>query len=158
MESMNLKVNGVDHTIEGSPQTPLLFVLRNELGLIGAKLGCGAEQCGACAVLVDGKSRLSCMAPVSDFAGKSITTVEGLASGGALRPVQSAFMTEAAAQCGYCTPGLLIAVTGLFNAKPQPTKGEIAEALSGHLCRCGSQPRVLAAIRALQETDSDDDA
>jgi nicotinate dehydrogenase subunit A len=150
MPALDLRVNGVMHHTDAEADTPLLHVLRNHLNLTGAKLGCGLEQCGACAVLVDGESRLSCVAAASDFEGKDIVTVEGLAKNGALSDVQRAFIAETAAQCGYCTPGMIIAVTSLFNHAPKPTDAEVQGALDGHLCRCGSHARILAAIDRLR--------
>ena len=145
--SFTLKVNGTDRRIDSDPSTPLIFILRNKLGLMGVKLGCGLEQCGACAVLADGKSVLSCSKAASEFAGKAIVTVEGLAG----NAVQQAFVAENAAQCGYCTPGIVIAVTALLAAQPKPDRAAVNEALHKHLCRCGSQPRVLRAIQKLAE-------
>jgi len=150
MPTLNLQVNGRPHRVDAESDTPLLHVLRNQIGLTGAKLGCGLEQCGACAVLVDGESRLSCVAAASDFEGKDIVTVEGLAQDGALNKVQRAFIAETAAQCGYCTPGMVIAVTGLFQRGPSPSDADVKEALAGHLCRCGSHARILAAIDRLR--------
>jgi aerobic-type carbon monoxide dehydrogenase small subunit (CoxS/CutS family) len=150
MPSLELQVNGKSHHLDTDSDTPLLQVLRNQLGLTGAKLGCGLEQCGACAVLVDGESRLTCAAAASEFEGKNIVTVEGLATGGTLSNVQRAFVTETAAQCGYCTPGMVIAVTGLFQREPKPSDARVREALAGHLCRCGSHTRILAAIDRLR--------
>jgi nicotinate dehydrogenase subunit A len=150
MPMLNLQVNGEPRQINAESDTPLLQVLRNQLGLTGAKLGCGLEQCGACAVLVDGESRLSCAAAASEFEGKEIVTVEGLATDGGLSNVQRAFVAETAAQCGYCTPGMVIAVTGLFHRGPAPSDAEVQEALAGHLCRCGSHARILAAIDRLR--------
>ncbi|MDE0807961.1 MAG: (2Fe-2S)-binding protein [Alphaproteobacteria bacterium] len=150
MPSLGLQVNGKSHHLVTDSDTPLLQVLRNQLGLTGAKLGCGLEQCGACAVLVDGESRLTCAAAASEFEGKNIVTVEGLATGGTLSDVQRAFVTETAAQCGYCTPGMVIAVTGLFQREPKPSDARVREALAGHLCRCGSHARILAAIDRLR--------
>jgi aerobic-type carbon monoxide dehydrogenase small subunit (CoxS/CutS family) len=144
---MKLRVNGQDHEIDADPATPLLFVLRNTLGLTGAKLGCGLEQCGACAVLADGMATLSCSKGISEFAGKDIVTIEGLAG----NAVQQAFVAENAAQCGYCTPGIVVAVTALLAAQPKPSRTQINEALHKHLCRCGSQPRILRAIKKLSE-------
>ena len=152
MSVFRLNVNGNEREVDVVPETPLLHVLRNRLGLRGTKFGCGLEQCGACAVLVDGVSRMSCTMPVSVAEGRSVTTVEGLAENGRLSRVQQAFIDASAAQCGYCTPGLLIAVTALFTGTPQPAPDDIAEALESHLCRCGAQPRVLEAIRLLQES------
>jgi aerobic-type carbon monoxide dehydrogenase small subunit (CoxS/CutS family) len=150
MPRLELQVNGKSHHLDTDSDTPLLQVLRNQLGLTGAKLGCGLEQCGACAVLVDGESRLTCAAAASEFEGKNIVTVEGLATGGTLSNVQRAFVTETAAQCGYCTPGMVIAVTGLFQREPKPSDARVREALAGHLCRCGSHTRILAAIDRLR--------
>jgi aerobic-type carbon monoxide dehydrogenase small subunit (CoxS/CutS family) len=144
---MKLRVNGQSHEIDADPATPLIFVLRNTLGLTGVKLGCGLEQCGACAVLADGKSVLSCSKGISEFAGKEIVTIEGL-DGNA---VQQAFVKENAAQCGYCTPGIVVAVTALLATQPKPDRAQINEALHKHLCRCGSHPRVLRAIKRLAE-------
>ena len=146
MVEISLKVNGETFTVECDPATPLLYVLRNQLDLVGAKLGCGLEQCGACAVLVDGKHALSCVRPASEFEGAEITTVEGLAKGGRPNALQRAFIEEGAAQCGYCTAGLVVAATALLEKNSKPDDGEIREALQEHLCRCGSHLRVLKAI------------
>ncbi len=149
MMSISLQVNGETHAIDVDPKTPLLFVLRNYLGLTGAKLGCGLEQCGACAVLVDGQSTLSCSAAVSDFQDKVISTVEGLARGDQLSRVQQAFVGAGAAQCGYCIPGFVVAVTGMLEIDPNPGAEAIQKALALHLCRCGSHGRIKAAIESL---------
>ena len=130
--------------------TPLLFVLRNNLNLTGSKLGCGLEQCGACAVLVDGESTFSCTVAASTLVGKDIITIEGISERGTLSVVQKAFLSETAAQCGYCTPGMIIATTALFDKKPNPRKQDILEALQKHLCRCGSHARILKAIDNMQ--------
>jgi aerobic-type carbon monoxide dehydrogenase small subunit (CoxS/CutS family) len=122
-------------------------VLRNELGLKGAKFGCGLEQCYACAVIVDGESVPSCATAVEAFVGKRITTVEGIGQPGRLDPLQQAFIDETAAQCGYCTAGIIVSAKALLAQKPAPTEAEIREALAPHLCRCGSHPRVLRAVR-----------
>ena len=153
MPTIRLRVNGRDYAPDVPTGIPLVHVLRNQLGLTGTKYGCGAEQCGACAVLVDGESVLSCVAPASEFAGKSVITVEGLACDGVLSPVQAAFVAEAAAQCGYCTPGLLVTVTALFAGSEQPDDTEIRTALARHLCRCGSHPNVVAAIERLKRDE-----
>ena len=142
-----LTINGQAHVIEAEPDTPLVFVLRNELGLTGTKLGCASEECGACAVLVNGESTLSCVRPVADFADQNIVTIEGLTEDSVGQSVQQAFIEEGAAQCGYCTPGILIATTALLKTINRPTPEDVHGALDRHLCRCGSQPRVLAAIR-----------
>ncbi|TDI57947.1 MAG: (2Fe-2S)-binding protein [Alphaproteobacteria bacterium] len=151
MQEITLFVNGTEHRIDTDPATPLLFVLRNNLGLTGAKLGCGLEQCGACAVLVDGVSTLCCAVAASDFQGKEIVTVEGLAGNGEGNDVQRAFTAAGAAQCGYCTPGIVIAATALLRNTPKPDDARIREALMPHLCRCGSQPRILRALKQLIE-------
>jgi aerobic-type carbon monoxide dehydrogenase small subunit (CoxS/CutS family) len=149
MDVITLLVNGTEHRVKADPATPLLFVLRNTLGLTGAKLGCGLEQCGACAVLVDGVSTLCCSVAAGDFEGKEIVTVEGLAGDGEGNEVQRAFAAVGAAQCGYCTPGLVIAATALLRKSPKAGDAEIRQALVPHLCRCGSQPRILRALRKL---------
>ncbi len=145
-ETLTLRVNGADHTVEADPATPLLYVLRGALGLTGVKLGCGLEQCGSCAVLVDNVSTLCCNRPVAEFPGKEITTVEGLAKDGTLNAVQQAFIEEGAAQCGYCTPGIVIATTALLRGNAKPSDADITEALHPHLCRCGSHPNVIKAV------------
>ena len=147
--TISLDVNGEIRQVEVDPSTPLIFVLRNQLGLTGAKLGCGLEQCGACAVLVDGESALTCSAPVAQFESRKIITVEGLRNHPIGAAVQQAFIEEGAAQCGYCTPGIVTAVTALLIGDRQPTNASIQEALKPHLCRCGSHVRVLAAVRRL---------
>ena len=149
--TLTLHVNGSAHAVDTDPSTPLIYVLRNILGLTGAKLGCGLEQCGSCAVLVDGIATLSCSAPVSQFEGHQIVTVEGLTERSAPGPVQRAFIDEAAAQCGYCTPGLVIAVEALRRRKPAPDDAAIREALLGHLCRCGTHVAVLRAAKRVLE-------
>jgi aerobic-type carbon monoxide dehydrogenase small subunit (CoxS/CutS family) len=140
-------VNGELRRIDVEPSTPLLWVLRDELQLTGAKYGCGLEQCGACAVLCDGRAVLSCAAPVESFAGREITTIEGVAASGELDPLQRAFVAEQAAQCGYCVPGIVIAAKALLDAVPEPSESQIRAALEKHLCRCGTHPRMLRAIR-----------
>jgi aerobic-type carbon monoxide dehydrogenase small subunit (CoxS/CutS family) len=149
-----LTINGQAHALEVAPDTPLVFVLRNELGLTGAKIGCASEQCGACAVLVNGESTLSCVRPVADFVDQKVVTIEGLAEDAVGRSVQQAFIEEGAAQCGYCTPGMVIATTALLNQIRRPTAADIHTALDRHLCRCGSQPRVLAAIQRVIDRDT----
>ena len=146
---MDIRVNGVMHQVEIDPSTPLIYILRNQLGLVGAKLGCGLEQCGACAVLVDGEPVLSCVRAVSEFGGSDIVTVEGLMEDGECSEVQRAFIEEGAAQCGYCTTGIVIAVTALLNRNRTPSRAEVVDTLADHLCRCGSHTRVLGAIDRL---------
>ena len=151
MQKFSLKVNGKTFDANCVAETPLIYVLRNQLDLVCTKLGCGLEQCGSCAVLVNGEQVLSCVRAASEFVGTEITTVEGLAVEGKPTIIQQAFIEEGAAQCGYCTAGLVIAATALIKKNPQPSREEIIEALSDHLCRCGSQLRVLKAIdRAVQ--------
>ena len=144
--SLRLTINGTAHDITSDPDTPLVYVLRDELKLKGTKLGCGLEQCGACAVMVDGKPVLSCVTPVEAFDGKNVTTIEGIADTEIGQRVQQAFVQETAAQCGYCTSGLVVAATALLAANPTPDRTTTKAALTPHLCRCGSHPRVLRAI------------
>lgn len=140
-----LRVNGQAHRLDCDPDTPLAYALR-ELGLKGTKIGCALEQCGACAVLADGEVVLSCVRDVASFDGVEITTVEGLADTETGAKVQEAFVQATAAQCGYCTAGMVIAVTGLLSTNPSPTREEAQEALQQHLCRCGAHPRILRAV------------
>ena len=148
-ESIILEVNGVTYPLDVHPDEPLALALRNRLGLTGVKIGCSLEQCGACAVLVDGASTLTCVRPAADFEGRCIETVEGLGTAESPGPAQQALLDEGAAQCGYCTPGLAVAITGLLRANPHPDDGAIRTALAPHLCRCGAHPRVLRAVRKL---------
>ena len=147
--TITLDVNGARHTVDADPDAPLALVLRNGLGLTGVKVGCSLEQCGACAVLVDGESTLSCVRPAAEFAGRQIETVEGLGTPERTGPVQEALIDARAAQCGYCTPGLVVAITALLRRDPHPREDAIRAALAPHLCRCGAHPRVLRAVRAL---------
>ncbi|WP_205389880.1 (2Fe-2S)-binding protein [Sulfitobacter sp. SK011] len=149
--TLSLTVNGKTHQVTSEPDTPLIYVLRDELGLKGTKLGCGLEQCGACAVLVDGKAVLSCVSAVEAFDRKEITTIEGIADSELGRCVQDAFVETSAAQCGYCTAGLVVATTALLSHNSKPDKDDITEALTPHLCRCGSHPRVLRAVKRASE-------
>ena len=144
--TLKININGTDHEVSSEPNTPLVYVLRDELKLKGTKLGCGLEQCGACAVLVDGTPVLSCVSPVSVFEGKSITTIEGIEDSETGRRVQKAFVGASAAQCGYCTAGLVVATTALLESNSAPSREQVAEALTPHLCRCGSHPRVFRAV------------
>jgi len=141
-----LYVNGEIHDIVSNPETPLVYVLRNELGLMGTKLGCGLEQCGACAVLADGEVALSCVREVGTFEGIEVVTIEGVRALPVGRKVQQAFVDAAAAQCGYCTPGLVVAVTALLSGSERPSDDDVRGALSPHLCRCGSHASVLRAV------------
>src|SRR3954454_11643467 len=149
---MNLTVNGSVRSVGAKSDTPLLYVLRNELGLVGSRFGCGSGQCGACFVLVDGRPMASCDMPVSFAEGKKITTIEGLGSNTELHPVQRALIAEQAAQCGYCMSGIAVAAAALLERNKRPTETEIREALDKHLCRCGSHNRVVRAVmRAANE-------
>ncbi len=142
-----LTVNGKRHTVEATAETPLLYVLRNELELSGPHYGCGEESCGACMVLIGSQARPSCKLPVSEIGASRITTLEGLIENGELHPVQRAFIEEQAAQCGYCLNGIIISTAALLWRIPHPSDAQIREALDGNLCRCGSHPRVLRAVR-----------
>lgn len=149
--SVNLRVNGVVQQVTTDEATPLLYVLRNDLNLLGTRFGCGSGQCGACHVLVEGVSVPSCDTPLGSVQGKSITTVEGLADGAALHPLQQAFVDEQAAQCGYCLSGVLITAMELLRNNANPTDAEVRAALNQHLCRCGSHNRIVRAVlRAAQ--------
>ena len=145
-EQLHVTVNGEDHTLACDPDAPLLDVLRAGLGLAGPRFGCGLGLCGACLVIIDGKARSSCDYPAWAAEGTEVTTVEGLPAGGALHAVQQAFLDEQAAQCGYCTSGMIVAAAALLAANPAPTGQEVREALDGNLCRCGTHGRVVAAV------------
>ena len=144
-----LRINGRETEIASDRETPLAYVLRDELGLKGTKLGCGLEQCGACAVLADGNPVMSCVTPAGAFEGCEIVTVEGIAALPLGPRVQAAFLAQAAAQCGYCTPGLVVAVTALVSGPEKPDTATVRAALAPHLCRCGSHTRVLRAVDAV---------
>jgi len=151
-ERMALDVNGRVHHVDVDPRTPLLFVLRNDLGLTAAKFGCGLEQCGACTVIVDGNAVPSCREPVDAFVGRRITTLEGIGAPEHLHPLQRAFIDEEAAQCGYCIPGIIMAAKALLDHNSSPTDADIRHALADHLCRCGTHARILRAVhRAAKE-------
>jgi len=148
-ETQSLTINGVARPLPAgiAPDTPLLDILRNTLGLTGTRFGCGLEQCGACMVLVDGQPVQSCNAALDSVAGKRITTIEGLAAAdGQLHPLQQAFLDEQAGQCGYCLSGILISAKALLDRNPSPNRAEIAAALDGNLCRCGSHVRIIKAV------------
>lgn len=142
-----LQVNGRRHTVDVDPSRSLLDVLREELGLTGTQYGCGESQCGACTVHLGGRAVHSCVTPVTDAAGTPITTIEGLASGGRLHPVQKAFLEEEAFQCAYCTSGMIMAAAALLAENPRPTDEQISRGMEGNVCRCGTHPRIVAAIR-----------
>ncbi|HEY9446190.1 MAG TPA: (2Fe-2S)-binding protein [Burkholderiales bacterium] len=145
--SVDLIVNGRPCRVEAEPETPLLYVLRNELKLKGTRFGCGLGQCGACTVIVDGVAVQSCDVPVSAANGKRITTIEGLAGNGTLHPLQQAFIDEQAAQCGYCASGIIMSTKALLDVNPRPSDDEVRAALTRNLCRCGTHTRILRAIR-----------
>ena len=147
MAIRSLRVNGSTRRVEAPEEESLLSVLRNRLGLTGTKYGCGEGQCGACTVLLDGKAVRSCRTKVSEAAGARITTIEGLAPGGRLHPVQSAFLDEEAFQCGFCTPGMILSAVDLLRANPHPTDDDVASSLAGNVCRCGTYPRIVRAVR-----------
>jgi aerobic-type carbon monoxide dehydrogenase small subunit (CoxS/CutS family) len=142
-----LRINGENLTVESDPDTPLLFVLREQLDLTGTKYGCGEGQCGACTVLLEGRAERSCLTTVSDASGKSIVTIEGLAKGERLHAVQQAFLDEEAMQCAYCTSGMILSAVSLLNRRDHPSDREILEAMQGNICRCGTYPRIVAAVR-----------
>jgi nicotinate dehydrogenase subunit A len=143
---IELEINGVRRRVAAAPDTPLLYVLRNDLGLVGSRYGCGSGQCGACFVMVDGKAMPSCDAPLWSFSGKKIITVEGLAAGGELHPVQKALLAEQAAQCGYCISGIAVAAAAFLAKNANPTETEVRAMLDGNLCRCGAHNRVVRAV------------
>ena len=144
--TITFTVNGQSRTVTTDPQRPLLDVLREDLKLTGTKYGCGEGQCRACTVLLNGKSVASCVTPVSDADKKTVLTIEGLAQGSQLHPVQAAFLEEGAYQCGYCTPGMIMGVVGLLNEKPKPTEDDIKTRMQRHLCRCCGYPNLTKAI------------
>lgn len=147
MDQLELHVNGRVERLRVDPTVPLLYVLRNDLGLRAAKFGCGLEQCGACAVLVGGESVMSCTLPVGEVAGREVVTLEGLSDDGELHPLQRAFLARTAAQCAFCVPGVIIAAAALLAWNPDPDDTELRRALAPHLCRCGAQHRMLEAVR-----------
>ena len=149
---IELEVNGKRYPVHYPPDTFLLAVLRDELGLTGSKYGCGEGQCGACTVLIGGAPRRSCQVPVSAGVGKSITTIEGLEKEGLLHPVQQAFLDAGAFQCAFCTPGMIMSSVALLHAKPNPTSSEIIQFLQGNICRCGAHPRIIDAVRQAAKT------
>jgi isoquinoline 1-oxidoreductase subunit alpha len=151
MSTVSLIINEKKISLDVDPASPLLWVLRDTLGLTGTKFGCGMGMCGACTVHLDGNAIRSCTARISDVAGRRITTIEGLAKNRG-HPIQRAWIAEEVPQCGYCQPGMIMSAAALIHAKPKPTDAEIEEALSGHICRCGTYQRIRRAIhRASQE-------
>ena len=151
METVSLSVNGSKIDVTADADTPLLDILRNHLGLLGTKFGCGLEQCGCCMVLVDGRPEKSCGKALSTVAGREILTIEGLGAPDRPHPLQQAFLDEQAGQCGYCLAGILISVKALLDHNPSPSRREIAEALDDNICRCGSHHRILRAVALAAE-------
>ncbi|HZQ23352.1 MAG TPA: (2Fe-2S)-binding protein [Terriglobales bacterium] len=147
-----LNVNGKTYSADVDGETSLLTVLRDHFDLTGSKYGCGEGQCGACTVLVDGMPRRSCITPVAAVAQKKIVTIEGLAQGEQLHPLQQAFVDEGAMQCAYCTPGMIMSAAGLLRSKPSPSIDEISQFMEGNICRCGTHPRIIAAIQRASRT------
>jgi aerobic-type carbon monoxide dehydrogenase small subunit (CoxS/CutS family) len=143
---ITLDVNGVKRHVSADPETSLLEILRDDLGLTGTKYGCGESQCGACTVLLNGENVHSCVTSLDDAGGKTITTIEGLAKGGKLDPLQQAFLDEGAMQCGYCVTGMILAARALLDKNPHPSEAEIVEHMVGNICRCGGYPRMVAAV------------
>jgi len=154
-KAIEIEVNGKQYPVQYDPETPLLYVLRDELGLTGSKYGCGEGQCGACTVLIGGMPRRSCQIPVSAAVGKPVTTIEGLEKDGHLHPVQQAFLDAGAFQCAYCTTGMIMSSVGLLQSNANPSSAEIVQFLQGNICRCGTHPRIVEAVhqaaQAMQE-------
>ena len=148
-ESIQFSLNGEAVHLETEPDRPLLWVLRGDLALTGTKYGCGEGYCGACTVLVDGQAERACLQTIGDVAGKTVTTIEGLAAGDALHPVQQAFMDHDALQCGYCTPGMILTAVDLLARKPQASESDIVNGLESNLCRCGAHKRILEAVQSV---------
>ena len=151
--AISLKVNGTSRSVSAEPDTPLLYVLRNDLALNGAKFGCGLAQCGACTVLVDGKPVRSCVAEVGSLGQSEVTTLEGLGTAAKPHPLQQAFMDGQAAQCGYCINGMIMSAKALLDQHPRPTEAQVRDGLTGNLCRCGTHGRIIRAVlKASQAT------
>jgi aerobic-type carbon monoxide dehydrogenase small subunit (CoxS/CutS family) len=154
-KAIEIEVNGKRYPVQYDPETPLLYVLRDELGLTGSKYGCGEGQCGACTVLFGGAPRRSCQIPVSAAVGKPVITIEGLEKDGRLHPVQQAFLDAGAFQCAYCTPGMIMSSVGLLQSNANPSSSDIIQFLQGNICRCGTHPRIVDAVhqaaKAMQE-------
>ena len=152
--SISFLVNGIQRTLDGDPSKPLLWVIREELGLTGTKFGCGISQCGACTVQIDGEAIRSCVTPISMVEGKKITTIEGLSSGsGDLHPLQQAWIEHQVPQCGYCQSGQLMSASALLASNPNPTDSEIDEAMEGNICRCGMYGRIRTAIKSVNSSN-----
>jgi aerobic-type carbon monoxide dehydrogenase small subunit (CoxS/CutS family) len=144
---IELEINGKRYPVNYPPDMPLLYVLRDELGLTGSKYGCGEGQCGSCTVLIGGAPRRSCQIPTSAAVGKSVVTIEGLEKDGRLHPVQQAFLDAGAFQCAYCTSGMIMSSVGLLQTNPNPNQAEIVQSLQGNICRCGTNPRIIEAVQ-----------
>ena len=149
---ISLTVNGAEHRLDVAPETPLLYVLRDDLGLHAAKYGCGLGQCGACTVMVEGEPVLSCVVPAALVEGRRVTTLEGLGTVTSPGPMQQAFMAEQAAQCGFCIPGMMMRAQALLESRPEASDADIRTALRNNLCRCGTHMRILRAVRRAAET------
>ena len=149
--TIDLSINGVSHTIDAEPDRTLLTVLRDELDFTGSKYGCGEGQCGACTVMIDGLPARSCQTRAAAIAGRRITTIEGLEIHGRLHPLQEAFLEVGAMQCGYCTPGMIVSGAALLAKNSDPSNSEIRQAMQGNVCRCGTYPRIVAAVRMAAE-------
>jgi nicotinate dehydrogenase subunit A len=150
--AIDIKVNGATHSVPAEPDTPLLYVLRNDLGLNAAKFGCGLAQCGACTVLIDGKPVRSCATPIEALGQSEITTLESLGTVERPHPLQAAFMAEQAAQCGYCIPGMIMVAKALLDRNPQPSEADVRQELAGNLCRCGAHNRIVRAVLRAAQT------
>jgi len=147
MAAIRLAINGKDYSVDTDPQTSLLSVLREDLDLTGSKYGCGEGMCGACTVLIDGKAQRSCITRAGSVSGKQITTIEGLANGDQLHPVQQAFLDAGAMQCAYCTSGMIMSAVALLKNNPAPNEREIVDFMDGNVCRCGTYSRIITAIQ-----------
>ena len=152
MATLRLAINGKSYSVETDPQTSLLTVLRENLDLTGSKYGCGEGMCGACTVLIDGKAQRSCVTRVGSVSGKQITTIEGLAAGEQLHPVQQAFLDAGAMQCGYCTSGMIMSAVALLKKNPSPNESQIIDFMDGNVCRCGTYSRIVNAIQKASTT------
>jgi nicotinate dehydrogenase subunit A len=151
--AVSIKVNGTTHSVAAEPNTPLLYVLRNDLELNGAKFGCGLAQCGACTVMIDGRPVRSCITEIGSLANAEIVTIEGLGTADKPHPIQRAFIDEQAVQCGYCINGMIMSAKALLDASPRPSEQDVRDALASNLCRCGTHGRIIRAVlRAAQET------
>lgn len=151
MAAIRLAINGKNYSVDTDPQTSLLSVLREDLDLTGSKYGCGEGMCGACTVLIDGKAQRSCITRVALVSGKQITTIEGLANGDHLHPVQQAFLDAGAMQCGYCTSGMIMSAVALLKKTPAPSESDIVDFMDGNVCRCGTYSRIVSAIQKAAE-------